>query len=144
MHEDSTSENPESKLYAFDAGQRAVQAHYDRIGVKVEVSKGEFLGLYRTKFLRDYDPLISIIIPNKDHIDDLKRCIDSIEAKSTYTNYEYIIVENNSEEKETLHITSSLERLIRKCMWCIIKATLIILPSIISVCSMPKESISCC
>ena len=59
-----------------------MQAHYDRIGVKVEVSKGEFLGLYRTKFLRDYDPLISIIIPNKDHIDDLKRCIDSIEAES--------------------------------------------------------------
>ena len=108
-HEDSTSENPESKLYAFDAGQRAVQAHYDRIGVKVEVSKGEFLGLYRTKFLRDYDPLISIIIPNKDHIDDLKRCIDSIEAKSTYTNYEYIIVENNSEEKETFAYYEQLE-----------------------------------
>ena len=108
-HMQSTAANPESKLYAFDAGQRAVQAHYDRIGVKVEVSKGEFLGLYRTKFLRDYDPLISIIIPNKDHIDDLKRCIDSIEAKSTYTNYEYIIVENNSEEKETFAYYEQLE-----------------------------------
>ena len=73
------------------------------------MSKGEFLGLYRTKFLRDYDPLISIIIPNKDHIDDLKRCIDSIEAKSTYTNYEYIIVENNSEEKETFAYYEQLE-----------------------------------
>ena len=108
-HEDSTSENPESKLYAFDAGQRAVQAHYDRIGVKVEVSKGEFLGLYRTKFLRDYDPLISIIIPNKDHIDDLERCIHSIETKSSYTNYEYIIIENNSTEKETFEYYKKLE-----------------------------------
>lgn len=108
-HEDSTSENPESKLYAFDAGQRAVQAHYDRIGVSAEVSKGEFLGLYRTRFLREQDPLISIIIPNKDHIDDLKRCIDSIEEKSTYTNYEYIIVENNSEEKETFAYYEQLE-----------------------------------
>lgn len=108
-HEDSTSENPESKLYAFDAGQRAVQAHYDRIGVPVEISKGEFLGLYRTKFLREEDPLISIIIPNKDHIDDLKRCMDSIETKSTYKNYEFIIVENNSENPETFTYYQQLE-----------------------------------
>ena len=108
-HEDSTAENPESKLYAFDAGQRAVQAHYDRIGVKAEVKKGEFLGLYRTTFLRDHDPLISIIIPNKDHIDDLKRCIDAIDQRSTYRNYEYIIVENNSTEKETFAFYQQLE-----------------------------------
>ncbi|NCC44791.1 MAG: glycosyltransferase, partial [Clostridia bacterium] len=108
-HEDSTSENPESKLYAFDAGQRAVQAHYDRIGVPVEISKGEFLGLYRTKFLRSYDPLISIIIPNKDHIDDLKRCMDSIMENSTYRNFEFIIVENNSENKETFSYYQQLE-----------------------------------
>ena len=86
-HEQSTSENPESKRYAFDAGQRAVQAHYDRIGVKAEVLQGEYLGLYRTKFIRDYDPLISIIIPNKDHIEDLRRCMNSIEEKSTYQYY---------------------------------------------------------
>ena len=106
-HEDSTSENPESKLYAFDAGQRAVQAHYDRLGIRAEVSKGEYLGLYRTRFLRDYDPLISIIIPNKDHTEDLDRCIQSIEEKSTYKNYEYIIVENNSTEEETFEYYKS-------------------------------------
>ena len=49
-HESSTSENPESKLYAFDAGARAVQAHYDRLGIRAEVTKGEYLGLYRTRF----------------------------------------------------------------------------------------------
>ncbi|MGN1140082.1 MAG: glycosyltransferase family 2 protein [Oliverpabstia sp.] len=108
-HEDSTSENPESKLYAFDAGQRAVQAHYDRIGVKAEVYKGEYLGLYRTRYIRDYDPLISIVIPNKDHIDDLKRCMDSIDQNSTYKNYEYIIVENNSENPETFAYYQQLE-----------------------------------
>ena len=48
---------------------------------------------YRTRFIREYDPLISIIIPNKDHIDDLKRCMDAIDEKSTYRNYEYIIVD---------------------------------------------------
>ena len=108
-HEQSTSENPESKRYAFEAGQRAVQAHYDRIGVKAQVLQGEYLGLYRTRFLRDHDPLISIIIPNKDHIDDLRRCMESIEEKSTYRNYEYIIVENNSTEAETFAYYKKLE-----------------------------------
>ncbi len=108
-HEASTAENPESKLYAFEAGARAVKAHYDRIGVPVKISQGEYLGLYKTKFIRDYDPLVSIIIPNKDHIDDLKRCIDSIEEKSTYKNYEYIIVENNSVEEKTFQYYKELE-----------------------------------
>lgn len=108
-HENSTSENPESKLYAFEAGERAIQAHYDRLGIQAEVSKGEYLGLYRTRYHLDPKPLVSIIIPNKDHIDDLKRCIDSIEQKSRYENYEYIIVENNSTEEETFAFYRQLE-----------------------------------
>ena len=108
-HVDSTAENPESKRYAFEAGRRAIQAHYNRVGIKAEVTDGEFPGLYRTKYIRDYDPLISIIIPNKDHTDDLKRCIDSITEKSTYTNYEFIIVENNSTEDETFEFYKKLE-----------------------------------
>lgn len=109
-HEDSTAENPESKLYAFEAGKRAVQSHYDRIGVKAKVTKGEYLGLYRTKFIRDVDPLISILIPNKDHIDDLKICLESISEKSTYQNYEVIVIENNSVEKETFEYYETLQQ----------------------------------
>ena len=47
------------------------------------------------------DPLISIVIPNKDHVDDLDKCIQSILTKSIYKNYEFVIVENNSEEQKT-------------------------------------------
>lgn len=108
-HTNSTSENPESKLYAFEAGRRAVQAHYDRIGIQAVVTNGEYLGLYKTRFIRNYDPLISIIIPNKDHIDDLKRCMDSIIQKSSYGNYEFIIVENNSEKQETFQYYEQLK-----------------------------------
>lgn len=108
-HEDSTAENPESKTYAFEAGRRAVQEHYNRIGIQAKVLDGEFLGLYRTEFIRDHDPLISIIIPNKDHIDDLKRCMDSIDQKSTYQNYEYVIVENNSTDPVTFEYYKKLE-----------------------------------
>ncbi|MBQ6602776.1 MAG: glycosyltransferase family 2 protein [Eubacterium sp.] len=108
-HSGSTSDNPESKEYAFETGRKAVQAHYDRVGIDAEVMKGEYPGLYRTRYHRAYDPLISIIIPNKDHTDDLKRCIDSIENKSTYKNYEYIIVENNSDKEETFEFYKQLE-----------------------------------
>lgn len=108
-HEDSTAENPESKTYAFEAGKRAIEEHYKRTGISAEVYQGEFLGLYRTKFLRAYDPLISIIIPNKDHIEDLKRCMDSIDNHSTYQNYEYVIVENNSTEEKTFQYYKELE-----------------------------------
>ena len=104
-HEDSTAENPD----AFEAGKRAIEAHYERTGIHAEVYQGEFLGLYRTRFIRDHDPLISIIIPNKDHIDDLKRCMDSIDKKSTYQNYEYIIVENNSTDDKTFAYYKELE-----------------------------------
>lgn len=108
-HEGSTSENPESKLYAFEAGMRAVQAHYDRLGIPAEVEKGEYLGLYRTRYHWENQPLVSIIIPNKDHIEDLKRCMSAIEDKTKYPNYEYIIVENNSEEPETFDYYKQLE-----------------------------------
>ena len=108
-HEDSTAENPESKTYAFEAGKRAIEDHYKRVGINATVKQGEFLGLYRTKYIRDHDPLISIIIPNKDHIDDLKRCMESIDQKSTYKNYEYIIVENNSTDDKTFEYYKKLE-----------------------------------
>lgn len=108
-HQDSTAENPESKKYAFEAGKRAIQAHYDRVGIKAAVENGEFYGLYRTKYQWDENPLISILIPNKDHIEDLERCISSIEEKSTYKNYEYIIIENNSTEEETFAYYKELE-----------------------------------
>jgi GT2 family glycosyltransferase len=108
-HQDSTAENPESKLYAFEAGQRAIQAHFDRLSIKALVTPGKFLGLYKTKYAIEGEPLISIVIPNKDHIEDLDLCIQTIEKKSTYRNYEYIIIENNSEKKETFDYYEKLK-----------------------------------
>ena len=109
-HKDSTAENPESKLYAFEAGAKVVQAHYDRIGIPAKVESTKYLGIYRSKYQVAEKPLISIIIPNKDHTDDLDKCIRSIEEKSTYKNVEYIIVENNSENKETFEYYDQLQK----------------------------------
>lgn len=108
-HMQSTSENPESKLYAFENGCKAVKAHYDRIGVPAEVVQGPFYGMYRTHYLWKEQPLVSILIPNKDHIADLKKCMDSIEERSTYRNFEFIIVENNSTEDETFAYYKEIE-----------------------------------
>lgn len=108
-HKDSTAENPESKNYAFEAGARAVQAHYDRLGIHATVSQTENKGIYRSKYELVDHPLVSVIIPNKDHTDDLEQCIRSLEEKSTYENIEYIIVENNSQEDETFAYYKQLE-----------------------------------
>ncbi|MDD6057573.1 MAG: glycosyltransferase family 2 protein [Clostridiales bacterium] len=100
-HPDSTASNPESKRYAFEAGRRAVQMHYERLGIPARVEHAQFYGMYRTRYLWKDTPLVSIIIPNKDHRADLETCIDSILTKSEYRNFEIVVVENNSVEPET-------------------------------------------
>ena len=110
-HRDSTSENPESKRYAFEAGQRAVQAHYDRLGIKADVQMGEYPGLYRTFFrLPDEVPMVSVIIPNKDHIGDLEQCLNSVLMQEGCPNLEILVVENNSTEPETFAFYDRISR----------------------------------
>lgn len=109
-HGESTAENPESKRYAFDAGRRAIQAHYDRLGIPATVLDGEYAGMYHSDYAIVGEPLISVLIPNKDHIEDLKKCIHSIEEKSDYRNYEFIVIENNSIEEETFEAYRLLEQ----------------------------------
>lgn len=100
-HMNSTAENPESKMYAFEAGRKAVQDHFNRLGMDVTTEMGVHLGWYRNVFHMAYHPRVTIMIPNKDHIDDLEKCLNSIYTKSTYDNYDVLIVENNSTEEET-------------------------------------------
>ncbi|MDO4477822.1 MAG: glycosyltransferase family 2 protein [Lachnospiraceae bacterium] len=99
--EGSTAANPESKLYAFEAGKRALEAHYKRLGLPCEVEMGRYPGLYRTIYHWPETPLVSVLIPNKDHAADLDKCLKSIDRGRVYPNLEIIIIENNSEEQET-------------------------------------------
>lgn len=100
VHSNSTADNPLSKSYAYEAGQRAIQGHLARTGRKGKVVKLPHFGFYRVKYEVEGEPLVSILIPNKDQSPMLRRCLDSIQ-KSTYRNYEVIIIENNSVELET-------------------------------------------
>ncbi len=108
-HPASTAENPDSKMYAFEAGRKALQEHYNRLGIDAQAYRTEVFGRYRTEYALQGTPLISIIIPNKDHIDDLDKCLKSVYETSTYQNFEIVIVENNSTEKETFQYYQQIE-----------------------------------
>lgn len=108
-HPASTADNPASKMYAFEAGRKALQGHFDRMEIKATAQITDVLGRYRTKYEIDGSPKVSIIIPNKDHIEDLKKCLDSVWAKTTYPNYEVVVVENNSQEPETFQFYKEME-----------------------------------
>lgn len=99
--EKSTAKNISVKSYVLDAGKYALAKHLERNHLKGTVRDG----LQPTIYKIDYEivgmPLVSIIIPTKDHIDDLEKCVHSIKEKSTYQNYEIILIENNSTNKET-------------------------------------------
>lgn len=109
-HFDSTSEHPEAKEYAFEAGRRAIEAHYKRMGIPATVEHGAFYGIYRTRYHWAEKPKISIIIPNKDHVEDLDKCLKSLIQKTVYPNYNIIIVENNSVEEKTYEYYKKIER----------------------------------
>jgi GT2 family glycosyltransferase len=94
-HKESTSENPFSKQYAVDAGKRAIEDHLKRSGTDGVVTATKDMGFYRVKYPVKGNPLVSIVIPNKDETETLQKCLDSI-ARSSYQNYEIIVVENNS------------------------------------------------
>ena len=97
-HQESTAENPFSKQYAVDAGKRAIEAHLSRLGVAGEVRATKDMGFYAVRYPCQGRPLISIVIPSRDEVESLKKCLASIKA-SDYGNYEVIIVENNSVQK---------------------------------------------
>ncbi|HAQ51433.1 MAG TPA: glycosyltransferase family 2 protein [Lachnospiraceae bacterium] len=100
-HEDSTAGNVDSKQYAIDASVRALEEHYKRVGIEADVEATDvFIMLKSTRHLKK-EPLVSILIPTMEHIEDLDKCICSIVDKTEYKNYEIVIIENNSRSKET-------------------------------------------
>ena len=109
-HKASTADNPASKMYAFEAGKRAIEAHLERTGTKGEVSHTQDLGFYRVKYPVQGKPLVSVIIPNKDEKETLQTCLEMLEKNTGYQNFEIIIVENNSTTDEIFRYYKELSR----------------------------------
>lgn len=110
-HEGSVASGIDAKPYVVAAAKGAVADHLKRHGFThfQITSTRAFETIFKIRYEIIGDPMISIVIPNKDHAADLKRCITSILEKSTYENYEIVIVENGSETKEIFEYYTSLK-----------------------------------
>ncbi len=109
-HEGSTAADINSKTYAINSAKGAVASHLTSCGFKdfeIESTKA-FATIFRIRFALTAHPRVSIIIPSCDHAADLKRCVDSIINRSSYDNYEIVIVENGSRESETREYYATL------------------------------------
>mgnify|MGYP004644786941 FL=1 len=109
-HKNSVAQDVGAKPYTVTAAKKALAAHLERCGLKGEVLDSSVPTTYHIKYEIDGNPLISVIIPNKDHTDDLDICLKSLYEKSSYKNFEVIIVENNSTEKETFEYYEALTK----------------------------------
>ncbi len=111
-HAGSVASDINAKSYAIDAAKGAVAAHLKACGFdgfRIESSRA-FETIFRIRYAIKGTPLISILIPNKDHADDLRRCIESITDLSSYDNYEIIVIENNSTTEEIRQYYETLEK----------------------------------
>lgn len=110
INDNSTAKSASTKTYANTAGVNAVSAHLKRMGIDGEVKNGVAPGFYDIRYKLTEEPLVSVIIPNKDHLDDLTRCLESMENVNNYHNVEYIVVENNSVLEDTFEGYKELEK----------------------------------
>ena len=111
-HKASTASDISAKPYAIAAAKGAVADHLARCGFKnFEIkSTWAFDTIFEIKYEILSEDRISILIPNKDHLEDLRRCIHSIQERSTYSNYEIIIIENNSTDKAVFAYYDTLKQ----------------------------------
>ena len=109
-HSGSVAAGIDAKPYAIEAAKGAVAEHLGKHGYehfKIESTRA-FETIFRIRYNIIGTPKISVVIPNKDHVEDLRRCVSSILEKSTYDNYEIIVVENNSATAEIREYYSQL------------------------------------
>ena len=108
----STASDISAKTYCIDAGIAALKAHYARCGVAVDdvtLIPGT-PGYYKTDYTRAHPGRVSILIPTCDHIRDLETCVESIYARTTYPDFEILLIENNSKEEQTFRSYERMQK----------------------------------
>jgi GT2 family glycosyltransferase len=104
----------DAKMYAYEAGQRAVEEALARRGLSGRVTRAEDLGRYHVRLDIVDNPAVAIVIPTRDRVELLRRCIESIESRSTYSNWSITIVDNDSVDPETLeYLETTPHRVVR-------------------------------
>lgn len=107
-HANSVAQDISAKPYTLDAAKKALAQHLERIGLKGEVKDSSVPSTYQIAYEMEGNPLVSILIPNKDNVTYLKKCLESLK-KSTYQNLEIVVIENNSTEQSTFAYYAQLE-----------------------------------
>jgi len=109
VNENSTAGGVGVKEYAMAAAKKALEDHLTRLGLTGDVKDGLFPSSYKIDYEVKDNPKVSIIILNKDNKETLENCINSIYDKTTYDNFEIIIVENSSKDIEIFSYYSQLK-----------------------------------
>ncbi|MBR5521493.1 MAG: glycosyltransferase family 2 protein [Oscillospiraceae bacterium] len=109
VHAQSTSGGMEAKPYVTQNAINAIDAHLARTGVAGKARRGGYGGTYKIDYEITGQPLVSIIIPNKDQVPVLKKCIESLYEKTLYKHFEVLVVENNSTDPATFEYYKELE-----------------------------------
>lgn len=110
-HAGSVASNINAKTYCIDSAKRAVSDHLHHHGIynTAITSTRAFETIFRLQYELTTDGMVSILIPNCDHAEELRKCVEAIRRKNSYENYEILIVENNSKEEETFAYYKELE-----------------------------------
>jgi len=104
----STAETYDDKTYAFDAGKKAIESHLKRNSISAKVKKTKRGGVYRVEYPTEENQSVSIIIPFKDQVQLLKNCLYSIIKFTNYSNYNIILVDNNSSDPKTINFIKNI------------------------------------
>ncbi len=109
-HPQSVAAGIDAKPYVVEAAKKAISDHLQRVGLKGIVMDSAVSSVYRLWYEIDGEPLVSILIPNYEHKKELETCLNSIYEKSTYRNFEIIVIENNSKSPEIFHYYEEIQK----------------------------------
>jgi glycosyltransferase involved in cell wall biosynthesis len=117
IHPASTASGRADKPYALGAGEKALNEHLQRRGSDAVVEPLIDLRMYRVRYrLPKSVPFVSLIVPTRNGLRILRRCVESIIKKTTYEHYEIVLVDNGSDDPETLRYLESIQRDSRVCI----------------------------
>ena len=105
----SAARSPDEKKYVREAQRKTLESHFDHLGLKVTIvpATGNY---WRIKYQLETHPLVTLIIPTRNRFELLKRCAESIYRKTTYPNFELMIIDNRSDDATTLNYLAALGR----------------------------------
>ena len=110
VHQNSTSNGVNAKPYVENSAILALQEHLKRRNIKASVEKGLFATTYKVNYEILNNPLVSVIIPNMEHKEDLEKVINSIINKTNYKNVEVVVVENNSKKEQIFDYYTKIQK----------------------------------